>query len=224
MKRLAPDEIDNLTKRLAEWRTPQAIQGLVESTMNSLGSTSLFNQSGLAFLRDAWIAAKFGSLRNAEKVRLVLDNWPDFELLVAGRVEVFEAVEADDPERRRGVEYRQGNGEVDDGPVDDWIARAEHAPAWLEAACRKKASKHYSARSSLVIYLNLSEFGIRQAEVEACFPSATKAAKNAFEAVWVLWKERAYQVWPSPRAKWFQRGGIGQAMTGPAGLEPATTS
>ena len=196
MKRLAPDEIADLTKRLAVWQTPQAMHGLVEATMNSLGSTNVFNQSGLAFLRDAWIAAEFGEMRNAEKAQLVSDNWPDFELLIGGRVEAFEAVEADDPERRRGVEYREGIGKVEDYPVEDWVACAEQAPAWLEAACRKKAGKLYGGRTNLVIYLNLSEFGIRQSEVEACFPSATEAVNDTFEAVWVLWKKRAYQVWP----------------------------
>ncbi len=80
--------------------------------------------------------------------------------------------------------------------MEDWAACAEQAPAWLEAACRKKAGKLYGGRTNLVIYLNLSEFGIRQSEVEACFPSATEAVNDTFEAVWVLWKKRAYQVWP----------------------------
>ncbi len=196
MKRLARHEIDNLTRRLAEWQTPDAMCAVVDGTMNSLGSTNLFNQSGLALIRDAWIAAKFGKVRDADKVRLVEDNWPDFELRIGDRVEAFEAVEADDPERRRGEEYREGIGEVEDDPVEDWIARAEQAPAWLQAACRKKAGKRYGARANLVIYLNLGEYGIRQSEVEACFPSATEGVKDAFETVWVLWKQRAYQVWP----------------------------
>jgi hypothetical protein len=42
---------------------------IVPATMDRLGSTNLFNQSGLAFLRDAWIAAEFGSLRKAEELR-----------------------------------------------------------------------------------------------------------------------------------------------------------
>jgi len=196
MKRLARDEIDELTQRLAQWQTPQAMHALIEATMDDLGSTNLFNQSGLAFLRDAWIAAEFGGMRNAEKVRLVSDNWPDFELLVDGRVGAFEAVEADDPNRRRGEEYREGIGEVEDDPVEDWVARAEQTPAWLQAACQKKASKRYGGRVNLVIYLNLSEYGIRQSEVEACFPPATEAVKDAFETVWILWKKRAYRVWP----------------------------
>ena len=196
MKRLTRDEIDHLKRRLAEWQTPQAMDAVMNKTMNSLGSTNLFNQSGLAFIRDAWIAANFGKVRGAEKVRLVEDSWPDFELLIRDQVEAFEAVEADNPERRRGKEYRDGIGEVEDDPVEDWIARAEQAPAWLQAACGKKTRKCYGARANLVIYLNLMEYGIRQSEVEACFRSSTEDARDAFETVWVLWKQQAYQVWP----------------------------
>lgn len=71
---------------------PNGMEKLVGQENNNLGSTHFFNQSGLDFLRDAWIAAEFGTLRRAEKVRLVSDNWPDFELVVAGCVEAFEAV------------------------------------------------------------------------------------------------------------------------------------
>ena len=67
--------------------------------MDSLGAINLFNQGGLAFLRDAWLAAQFAGKRDAEQVRSLSANWPDFELKIAGRVEAFEAVEADAPER-----------------------------------------------------------------------------------------------------------------------------
>ncbi len=200
MKRLAPHEIDELKRRLAAWQTPETMSAAADEAMNGLGSTNLFNQGGLAFLRDAWIAAEFGAIRNAEKVRLVSDNWPDFELCIGGRVEAFEAVEADEPDRRRGEEYRHGIGDLEDDPVEDWVARAEQAPGWLRAACLKKAGKNYGGRANLVIYLNLDEYGIRQSEVEACFCHATKNVKDAFETVWVLWKKRAYRVWPSNKS------------------------
>ena len=168
---------------------------LVSTVMDELGSKNLFNQAGLTFLTDACTAAMFGLARGASEVRLLDDTWPDFEMRVNGCVEAFEAVEADDPERRRGVEYQQSTGEVEDDPVEDWITRADQAPAWLRAACLKKAGKRYGGRASLVIYLNVSEYGIRQAEIEASFPSATEVAKDAFDSVWVLWKDKAYRVW-----------------------------
>ena len=200
MKRLEKHEIAELKARLAEWQTPAAMHDLVDATMDGLGSENLFNQGGLAFLRDAWTTAGFGKMRKAEKVRLVAGNWPDFELEIGGQVEAFEAVEADKPGRQRGLEYRKGIGEVEDDSVEDWIAEAEQAPVWLEAASQKKADKKYGARAKLLIYLNLNEWGIRHSEVVSCFPHATRAVKGLFEEVWVLWKDRAYRVWRQPSA------------------------
>lgn len=173
---------------------------LLDETTSRIGSVDYFNQGGLAFLRDAWIAAKFGRIRQAEIVRLVADIWPDFELKLGGQVESFEAVEADDPGRRRGDEYRNCIREIEHDPVEDWIARAEQAPAWVETACRIKADKRYSAGANLVIYLNLSEYGIRQNAVERSFQAATTAVKDSFDTVWVLWKKRAYLIWKSGKA------------------------
>lgn len=82
MPQLSREEITDLERRLAEWQTPKAMSRLVDSTMNRIGSVDLFNQGGLAFLREAWVAAKFGQIRQAELVRLVADIWPDFELKI----------------------------------------------------------------------------------------------------------------------------------------------
>ena len=102
-------------------------------------STTLFNQGGLAFLRDASIAAEFGTIRQAERVRLVADTWPDFELEIDGSVEQFKAVEVD----RRGDECRKSTGRAEHDPEETWIARAEQTPAWIAAVCQKKADKRY---------------------------------------------------------------------------------
>ncbi|MBF0333075.1 MAG: hypothetical protein HQL40_05415 [Alphaproteobacteria bacterium] len=183
-------DVDALKTRLAVWQTPQAMRAEVDD----IRSATLFNRGGLAFLRDAWIAAEFGAIRKAEEVRIVSDAWPDFELRLDGCDEKFEAVEAIDPERRRGDEYREGRPKV----MEDWLARVEQAPEWLRDACRKKAGKGYDNRTksvSLVIYFNFSEFGMRQSEFETCFPSATIAVKDVFKSVWILWKNKAYRIW-----------------------------
>jgi hypothetical protein len=197
MARLTRKEIADLECCFAQWQSPDALSTLVDEAMNRIGSRDLFNQGGLAVVRDGWTAAEFGQARQATQVRLITDAWPDFELKIHDQIEPFEGVEADDPQRRRGDEYRNSTGEIEDDPVEDWIARAEQAPIWLEAACRKKANKKYSTRSNLVIYLNLGEYGIRQKEVERSFSSATAAAKDSFNSIWILWKKRAYLVWES---------------------------
>jgi hypothetical protein len=187
--------------RFAQWQTPEALSNLVDEVMNQIGSRDFFNQGGLAILRDAWTAAEFGQVRQATQVRLVTDTWPDFEIKIGGQIEQFEAVEADDPQRRRGDEYRNDTEEIEHDPVEDWIARAEQAPVWLDAACRKKSNKKYSARANLVVYLNLSEYGIRQKQVEKSFAAATATAKDSFDSVWILWKKRAYLIWQSSQGR-----------------------
>ena len=191
MGRLPSDQIVNLRRQLCAWQTPDEMANLI----SGIGSEAFFRQAGLDFLRDAWTASEFTRIRSAEKVRIVADEWPDFELCIRGTVEQFEVVEALDPHRRRGDEYREGLPEPTHDPVEDWILRAEQAPAWLEAACKKKAAKHYGSSSNLVVYLNFSEYGIRQKEVENCFAQATSVVREQFEAVWVIWKGKAYLVW-----------------------------
>ncbi len=172
---------------------------LADETGDRIGSTNLFNQSGLTFLTDALTAAEFGQLRQAEQVRLVDDVWPDFELRIGGRVEQFEAVEADDPDRKRGDEYKNDTGEAQ---VEKRSLRqtADLIPIWLAIACQKKADKHYGSRANLVVYLNASDYGIRQKETEQAFPDATSAVKDCFNEVWVYWKRKAYLVWQGGRA------------------------
>src|SRR5438552_2697653 len=112
LPRLTRSERKELKRHLDQWQTPEAMLHLANETGDRIGSTNLFNQSGLTFLIDALTAAEFGQVRQAEMVRLVDDVWPDFELRIGGRVEQFEAVEADDPARKRGDEYRNDTGEA----------------------------------------------------------------------------------------------------------------
>ncbi len=118
---------------------------LVDDTKDQVGSKDFFSQEELAFLRDAWTAAEFDGARQAQHVRVVADIYPDFELRADQQVEAFEAVEADDPKRRRGDEYSESTGEIEDDPVEDWVGRAEQAPTWLATACEKKIGKRYGA-------------------------------------------------------------------------------
>ena len=80
-------------------------------------------------------------------------------------------------------------------PGEKWIADADAAPSWVAAACEKKLRKRYSGRALLLIYLNFSEYGIRQGEVLTALPSATASVKDHLNSVWVLWQQKALQVW-----------------------------
>jgi hypothetical protein len=189
---------------LSEWRTPADMAAYVEALIDTMGSTTFFRQGGNEFLRDAWLAANFGQHRESEAVRLVPEGerWPDFDARTGGVVERVECAEADVPGRRRGDEYvdaarRAAAGErtIQHDPIENWEARADQVPAALGATVAKKLAKHYAGDASLLVYLNIQEFGIRQAEIEAMMQPAVAPALPHFQRVWILWKARLYGPW-----------------------------
>jgi len=195
MARLTKQQIGLHKEWLSNWRSPDHMLEYVDEVTNSVGSADFFTQPGLAFLRDAWAAAKLGLARKAIAVRLVVDEWPDFEIEIDKLVEQFEYTEADIPGRKRGDEYRSASDAgfpVEYDPVEDWEERARLIPQAIKNAVSKKIQKQYSKKVNLLIYLNIDEWGIRQREIEACFDITVGIAKDSFTNVWVLWKDRLY--------------------------------
>lgn len=204
MSRLSKDELAKHRKWLSCWRAPAEMAAYVAAVNEKMGSAGFFGQGGIEFLRDAWLAAEFGRLRQCEDVRLVPEDrqWPDFEARRAEDKECFECVEAIDPDRQRGNEYRQVAQQADDvdlhiedDPVEDWIDRARKAPKALSKAIAKKVGKHYPSGASLLVYLNIDEFGIHQVEIEAAMAPAVQPALADFRHVWILWRARLYGPW-----------------------------
>ncbi|HEY5793584.1 MAG TPA: hypothetical protein VIU82_01105 [Bosea sp. (in: a-proteobacteria)] len=192
-------------------------------------------QAGLEFIRDAWTAVRFARARGADAVRLWPGERPDCELTFQGRRDLFEIVEADQPGRQRSAEYRDliqraERGEsatVEDDPVEDWIARAANGPQMLEHAATSKAAKGYDPSVSLLIYLNLHEWDIRQQQIEVAMQPCTAAAKDAFHEVWVLWKGDAYPLWRCgeavPMDTWPKREDEGDLLISDAALWKSVT-
>ena len=201
MTRLTKDQIIQHRTQLERSEDPEKMLHNCEELMDCMGSADLFTHPGVDFIPEGWAAAKFAQRRSADNVRLIpqRDQWPDFELLFGGQKESWEFTEADIPDRRRGDEYQAGRSLATQDPVEDWIKRAEQAPEAIRQRCTNKVAKHYSGRAGLLVYLNIGEFGISQAEIEASFKDATRSAKDAFSEVWVLWKERAYPIWKDGR-------------------------
>ena len=206
MSRLNKAELATHRDWLSCWRVPAEMAAYVAAVNERMGSADFIRQGGIEFLRDAWLAAEFGRLRQCEEVRLVAEGrqWPDFEARQAGDKELFECVEAIDPNRQRGNEYRQFVHQaadvdlhIEDDPVEDWIDRARKAPKALSEAITKKVGKHYASGASLLVYLNIDEFGIHQAEIEAAMAPAVQPALAHFRHVWILWKARLYGPWSS---------------------------
>jgi hypothetical protein len=93
--------------------------------------------------------------------------------------------------RKLGKEYREVKGLTMD-PVEDWVARGDSIPKFLDEAVAAKSGKRYGAPCWLVVYLNISEYGIRQMETEAAISQIKLCYASSFEAISVLWKGRLY--------------------------------
>ena len=194
-----------------KWRKPdemlehsgQLMEHMASDTSDI--STHLFNQPGVDFITEAYAAAQFAGIRDAESVRLVPEHRPDFQVRTsAGDEEDWELTEADEIGRKRGDEYHKenvtlaetGKREFKCDPVKNWQARAVRIPDVLEERANKKAAKGYCQNTRLLIYLNIDDgYGTYQKETEACMAQATASAKNVFAEVWVLWKLKAYPLW-----------------------------
>jgi hypothetical protein len=193
------EELEFQKKVLCKWQRPTEFVRVVDELMSKIGSFQFFTDSKAAFGRDAWVASKLASVCCADAVRLGPDRWPDFEMRADGVVQQYEIKEADLPGRRRGDEYRAtgptGSSQWKMGPVEDWAARAAQAPDAIRRAAIRKTKKGYSPSAWLIIYLNISEHGIRQQEIETAMAESTAPAKDAFRHVWLLWKSGLYLLW-----------------------------
>lgn len=197
---LSKAERKSWQRRLEQPMAPADMIQLVNE-LKEIVWANMHVQAGLAFVRDAWTAARFAQAREADAVRLWPGDRPDCELIFQDRHELFEVVEADQPGRKRSAEYRdlirrreQGEGkqiEFDEG----WQSRAAMAPEMLRRVATSKAAKGYDPNVGLIIYLNLMEYGFMSREIEAAMQPCTAPAKDAFREVWVLWQKIAYPLW-----------------------------
>jgi hypothetical protein len=195
MPRLDNKDLKEHRLALEAWQRPEELLARADAIMDQMGKADFFNQSGLAFVREAWAAGKFGIERGVDAARLAPDAFPDFELRVGSAVEGWEFTEADDERRRRGEEMSAGKGR--DG---DYLNVVERAPEELERVCQTKARKRYGEKVRLLVLLNIPSYGARQQETIESFRPSTAPAKDVFSEVWVLWNSRAYPVWRNGRA------------------------
>lgn len=187
---------------LLSWRAeltarqnPKGFRGRVEEIHQGIESDTFYNQGGMQFLRDAWIAGRVATALQAESVRLLPEERPDFEIGIGGSFRLFEATEADEPNRRRGDEYRKVTTEIEWDPVEDWRRRFDAIPASVRTVVSKKLEKRYEKWVNLVIYVNLSSYGAYTDEGIAILKDETEAAKDAFQEIYVLWEGSLYSFW-----------------------------
>jgi hypothetical protein len=188
---LSLKELAHSWAQLALWQRPETFRELVGTLNSRSRSADFFNNQQHKFLRDAWTIAEFTSHKPVDMVRITTEReqWPDGQVQIGTALENVEVTIALAPGRKLGTEYRfPGKTELD--PVNNWIERAAAIPAALEKAVSGKAAKRYGSPASLLVYLNINDYGIRQAETEAAIAEVKRRYSNAFPAIYVLWKDK----------------------------------
>jgi hypothetical protein len=186
---LSTNEVPKAHDDLAMWRCPADFCQAVVGLHKRCRSRDLFNDPKMQFLRDAWVLAEFVECMPVDQVRLAdrSERWPDGYVRVGNETKKIEITSANLPGRRLGNEYKfSGKPELD--PVDNWMERAGAIPGALEKAISAKVAKRYGSAMWLIVYLNINEYGIQQAEVERAIIEIKHRHSASFEGLHVLWK------------------------------------
>jgi hypothetical protein len=190
---LSANELEPARIDLAQWRTPTAFQDTVYALLRRCRSVEFFNDPRHSFLRDAFVLAQFVRHKLVDQTRLsdAAEQWPDGFVRTGGKVKNIEVTIALTPGRKMGDEYKfTTESQLDH--VHNWVERAAAIPGALTKAIRDKIAKQYGSRTCLVVYLNINEYGIRQAEIEAAIVAIKQSYATSFDGLFVLWKDKMF--------------------------------
>lgn len=141
------------------------------------------------WFREAKILGLFSVAVNASKLRVLENEPPDGEVLIAGQVQSIEIVEAFEEGRRPDFEFRTENRK-DLSKLPSWDEELRKIPdAIVKAISKKENHNNYPPETILVVYLNLGndvrdppDHLVEKISV-ACNPSSSK-----FRAICILWR------------------------------------
>ncbi|AWL96807.1 hypothetical protein [Bradyrhizobium ottawaense] len=178
-------------KALEAWQTPEQFKAKIDALADAVDSEALFNRNETQFLRDAMTLETFTRYRATEQVRLASanDQWPDGFIGTPKEPVNIEVTEVMEEGRKRGDEYKEGAQPLD-GNAEDWRRRALDIPVQLEKAIKRKKNKGYGKKCKLVIYLNMSNYGVLQKETEAKIAAIKAKYAADFQEICVLWQQK----------------------------------
>jgi hypothetical protein len=172
------------------WQTPAAFTAKVKKMAGAVKSDELFNRADKKFLREAMVVAELTKFRPTDEVRLVPQNdqWPDAQIGPQKDPTNIEITEVLEEGRKRGLEYRTHQHPTNDYTADELNKRATAITDRLDDVIQDKVGKGYSAKCVLAIYLNISNFGVRQTEVEGEIAKIKAKYAKDFQEICILWQ------------------------------------
>jgi len=197
LRSVPPEEVEACKVALQSWQEPGAFCEASTELRQRLSREEFFNIPALSFLREAWTLGRFAMLSGAESVRLGDDRFPDGFVRMGGQVTEVEVTEAIMPDRRRGLEFLPGTPQIEEDPFEEWTRRLNTLPGVLAKTVLKKANKAYAGRPALVVYLNITAYGHREAEMVSAIEAVLSQFAGRFGGLHVLWQDRLFSSPPA---------------------------
>jgi len=183
---------------LHDWLPPSEMQALVDAGRRE------FRSNPFKPVREAWVIARFASRTNADAARLLRQTTaaPDGEVRSGSQVVAVEVTEAFESWRKPHAE-KPG---LEHDPVDKWELRFREIEPQLTARIEEKAGKPYAASTTLLVYLNINEWGAWQPQALDAIERLLQRYRDRFGGLHVLWKDQ----WVSGRslARYSTRAGF----------------
>jgi len=155
---LTKQKADEEREFFLEWRSLEEVRTKLAKLHKSVRSHFL-DDPHLKWMKEACVAVQYGQAHGSIAIRILRDDPPDFEARSnTGLVERCEVVEVMKPGRRRGDELRlERQSPPIEAPVqqDNWWISVEDALQAVDAQIEKKATKLYTERFVLVVYVNV---------------------------------------------------------------------
>jgi hypothetical protein len=190
IRSFTPSELLEKHQLLAVWQSPSAFQANVDELRQLVSAWEFFRIPALAFLREAWTLSQFASLSNATRLKLTRpeEQFPDGQVEAGSRILQVEIAEAILPGRRRAEEFHPDAPTLIDDPGEQWDLRLDALPGTLEKTIKKKLSKRYSPPPTLLVYLNISAYGHRDAEMRRAIRRIKSHYAPEFDGLHILWQ------------------------------------
>ncbi|MBU1343946.1 MAG: hypothetical protein KKE44_20350, partial [Proteobacteria bacterium] len=174
---------------ITKFFSPKELEGYYKKLTKEVSSTDFFTKPLHSKTQEIWCAAYFGKgyHRNIKPCSIGIDEIDlqedfDFTIKVGDHEFPFQLTEIQEPNRRRGDEYKNGN--YQEWEYENWEPGTENGPIWIREAIQKKIGKFYSEphKLNLLVYVNFSAWEHNYKTII----EETKDLYDVFASIWLM--------------------------------------
>lgn len=189
---LSDKELLAARARLSKYQPSTDFISATQDLCKRYKSSEFFSRPQLKFLHDAYVLAEFIRLTKVEHVRLAdrSEQWPDGYIRLNNKVHYIEAT-SHHGGRKLGDEYGK-DANLAPKLIEGAQTRADLIPKSLDEAIRGKTDKNYGSKCWLVVYLNISGFGLDRRRIKKLILVTKEKYIQKFEAISVLWNGNSF--------------------------------